>query len=209
MKKVVLIIIIFLSITGISIYFTKDNNHKLVNTLKSKEEIQPTGYNGLAIMLQGEDGNYTLNNSDTWPTDGYVFNETLSRCENGGELSWDNGKVILKTSGSDKCYAYFDKTHPSSFTMDVMEPDFYTNCLVQVSYDNGEKWEDITLSTEKGHVTNFNEGVMLRVNRTTENYNWCAIRICEETSCPLLGGSYNSICYDYPIRSYRDGDDRV
>ena len=35
----------------------------------------------------------------------------LSRCENGGVLTWDDEtqKVLLQTNASDKCYVYFDK----------------------------------------------------------------------------------------------------
>ena len=41
------------------------------------------------------------------------FNETLSKCENGGVLTWDdeNKKVLLQTNSSDKCYVYFDKSN--------------------------------------------------------------------------------------------------
>ena len=39
-----------------------------------------------------------------------IFNSELSKCENGGELSWDNEKKVVLMSGnvSDKCYVYFD-----------------------------------------------------------------------------------------------------
>ena len=45
-----------------------------------------------------------------WPTEGYVFNEELSKCENGSTLSWDDTKktVIMQGNVSGKCYVYFD-----------------------------------------------------------------------------------------------------
>ncbi len=56
-------------------------------------------------------GDYKTVTQSNWPTDGYVFNEELSKCENGSTLSWDeiNKKVIVSGSLTDKCYVYFDK----------------------------------------------------------------------------------------------------
>ena len=53
---------------------------------------------------------YQESTSSSWPTDGYKFNRKLSRCTNGGELSWDKEKKIVSFSGNsdDKCYVYFD-----------------------------------------------------------------------------------------------------
>ena len=56
-------------------------------------------------------GDYKAVTQSDWPTSGYIFNATLSRCESGSELSWDNTKKIVLMSGNsaDKCYVYFDK----------------------------------------------------------------------------------------------------
>ena len=66
----------------------------------------------ISMMLETEagSGNYEMTTRDSWPTEGYVFNSTLSKCENGGELSWDdtNKKVLMSGNTSDKCYVYFD-----------------------------------------------------------------------------------------------------
>ena len=60
-------------------------------------------------------GDYKTVTQSGWPTEGYKFNTELSRCENGGELSWDdiNKKVIVTGNVSDKCYVYFDIWIPS------------------------------------------------------------------------------------------------
>ena len=60
-------------------------------------------------------GDYKTVTQSSWPTEGYKFNAELSRCENGGELSWDdiNKKVIVTGNVSDKCYVYFDIWIPS------------------------------------------------------------------------------------------------
>lgn len=66
----------------------------------------------LSMMLETEagSGNYELTTRDSWPTEGYIFNSALSKCENGGELSWDdeNKRVLMSGNVSDKCYVYFD-----------------------------------------------------------------------------------------------------
>ena len=56
-------------------------------------------------------GEYMVASDNTWPQEGYVFNERLSGCENGGKLIWDDERktVTLSTNVSDKCYLYFDK----------------------------------------------------------------------------------------------------
>ena len=55
-------------------------------------------------------GDYKTVTQSEWPTEGYVFNEELFRCENGSEISWDDTKktVIMQGNVSDKCYVYFD-----------------------------------------------------------------------------------------------------
>lgn len=66
----------------------------------------------LSMMLETEagSGNYELTTRDSWPTEGYIFNSTLSKCENGGELTWDdeNKRILMSGNVSDKCYVYFD-----------------------------------------------------------------------------------------------------
>ena len=69
-------------------------------------------HNMLSIMLESSDGsgNYVMTTQNSWPTDGYVFNSELSKCENGGTLSWDKTNKRVEFSGNniDKCYVYFD-----------------------------------------------------------------------------------------------------
>ena len=68
--------------------------------------------NMLSIMLESSagSGNYEMSTLNSWPTDGYVFNSELSKCENGSTLSWDKTNKMVKFIGniSDKCYVYFD-----------------------------------------------------------------------------------------------------
>ena len=75
-------------------------------------------------------GEYQVSSDTTWPQEGYVFNDRLSKCENGSELSWDNEnkRVIVSTSVSDKCYVYFD----------VYEPTFAEYIINDIYTEDGE-----------------------------------------------------------------------
>lgn len=93
----------------------------LIGSLSSKKETAleeeifvKKDVNTLSMMLETEtgSGNYELTTRSEWPTEGYVFNSELSKCENGGELSWDdeNKRILMSGNMSDKCYIYFDKS---------------------------------------------------------------------------------------------------
>ena len=95
----------------------------LIGSLSSKKETAleeeifvKKDVNTLSMMLETEagSGNYELTTRSEWSTEGYVFNSELSKCENGGELSWDNTakQVLMSSNVSDKCYVYFDKYNP-------------------------------------------------------------------------------------------------
>lgn len=113
MKKKVLLIsgsLLILSIIIISIFLIINNKKTDVyrnNNIK-KDNVNN---NFLTFMLEQNDGTYQKSTSNTWPGKDYEFNSTLSICENGGELVWDNNTntVKLYSQGSDKCYIYFDK----------------------------------------------------------------------------------------------------
>ena len=83
---------------------------KDADILKNTKELKKQ--NVLAIMIETGEATdtYQESTSGSWPTDGYRFNRKLSRCTNGGELSWDKDKKIVSFSGNsdDKCYVYFD-----------------------------------------------------------------------------------------------------
>lgn len=94
---------------GILICILK-NTHDVYeeSTIKSFKKNE----NMFSMMLEteAESGNYEMTTRDSWPTSGYKFNSILSKCENGGEISWDdeNKRVLMSGNVSDKCYVYFD-----------------------------------------------------------------------------------------------------
>ena len=106
------IIIIILLLLGVNNYLIakKDNFQKLktetATSTKKNENI-------ISMMLETEarSGKYEMTTHDNWPTEGYIFNAELSKCEHGGDLSWDgnNKIVVMMGNTSDKCYVYFDK----------------------------------------------------------------------------------------------------
>ena len=110
MKKI-LIILTVLVLGLIAIFYNNYDNNKVVLTNNSNQKI--INSNTLTMMYETEyqSGEYQVSSDTSWPESGYTFNETLSKCENGGVLSWDdeNKKVLLQTNTSDKCYVYFDK----------------------------------------------------------------------------------------------------
>lgn len=76
---ILLITIIFIFVTS-----SKENNFYKESTDNIEKRIMQE--NTLSMMLETEEGsgNYEMTTASSWPTDGYVFNETLSKCENGG-----------------------------------------------------------------------------------------------------------------------------
>ena len=113
MKNIIKIIIplsVFLILLIFSFFsFNKENNiyHGLYNSNGTYFKTDTA----IAIMYETDNGNYEVSDETSWLLDGYRFNETLSGCENGGTISWNDAtqKVEMKTNISDKCYVYFDK----------------------------------------------------------------------------------------------------
>ncbi len=85
MYKKIIVLIILSIVTGLVII-------NLVKTKVLEEELikkQVKNTNMLTMMLETEvgTGNYEEVTQNEWPQDGYEFNASLSRCENGGTLS--------------------------------------------------------------------------------------------------------------------------
>ena len=96
--------------------------------------------NMLSIMLESSDGsgNYVMTTQNSWPTDGYVFNSELSKCENGGTLSWDKTNKRVEFSGNniDKCYVYFDVVKSMSLAEYVISQYTGTQGVNGIYYHN-------------------------------------------------------------------------
>ncbi len=113
-KKITILILIALTITiNINNYLMHKKEIKTAEIQNKNNNIQNKLNSNLAMMLETSTGSgkYEKTTLTSWPTDGYLFNSTLSGCENGGKITYDDekSKVILKGNISDKCYVYFDK----------------------------------------------------------------------------------------------------
>ena len=108
MKKKYVVIFSVLIIVSVLIYICIPKTKEEAED-KAKTNVNTNGF--LTLMLEQDDGSYQKSTSNTWPGDGYAFNSELSGCERGGELVYDKETNIVKliSSGSDKCYVYFDK----------------------------------------------------------------------------------------------------
>ena len=100
------------------VFITSFNYFKTTNTyIDDSVNNQTKITKGISMNLEqtAGAGDYKTVTRSSWPTEGYKFNTELSRCENGGEINWDdiNKKVIVTGNVSDKCYVYFDIWIPS------------------------------------------------------------------------------------------------
>lgn len=148
-KTKILIVIIILLQLVVNVYLIAEKDY--FQELKEEATIPVRKHeNAISMMLETEagSGNYEMTTRDSWPTEGYIFNSTLSKCENGGELSWDdiNKKVLMSGNMSDKCYVYFDKEAPKiSFTIGgttyYADPDMTWEEWVNSSYNTGNYYQ--------------------------------------------------------------------
>ena len=128
-SNIFLIAIILFLIAIISILLINNNTDKVIISSGNSHKENINTSNALTMMYETEagSGEYQVSSDTTWPQDGYVFNETLSKCENGGILTWDdeNKKVLLQTNTSDKCYVYFDKEPDVIYLADYIKNTVY------------------------------------------------------------------------------------
>ena len=105
----------------------QDNNKNLINN------------SFLTLMLEQSDGTYQESATNTWPSGNYAFNESLSRCENGGELRWnrEEGIVELLSNKSDGCYVYFDLYNVVQIS-NVEATKTYNSITVTITTSGGE-----------------------------------------------------------------------
>ena len=142
MKKIVIFIISFMLITLVlsTILF---KNEKVTNDFINYE-YGIKNNEMLSMMLEtGEGtGEYKTTTSSSWPTEGYKFNSELSKCENGGDLSWDdtNKIVVMMGTTSDKCYVYFD-VKPK-----VLLVDYVKSLYTGIQGENGLYFHDSSLT---------------------------------------------------------------
>ena len=115
MKKKILLIssmlLTFILIIFVSLNNTNNENKNVLSNIEKDKQV--INSNMLTLMYETDAGTgiYEETKDTTWPESGYIFNENLSGCENGGELEYNsiNNTVNLLSNKSDRCYVYFDK----------------------------------------------------------------------------------------------------
>ena len=148
-KKYLIISISVLLVLSTCLYvFISDTTEKVVISSNKESNRSVVNTNALTMMYETEagSGEYQVSSDTSWPTNGYTFNETLSKCENGSALTWDNEnkRVVVSTSVSDKCYVYFDKEP------DVIYLASYITSQYTTDGENGLYYHDADLANGAG-----------------------------------------------------------
>ena len=145
-KKNIVFVILLVIFTLCGVFIGRQS--KVIDVYENNETNIKKSKNMLSMMLETEagSGNYEMTTRESWPTEGYVFNTELSKCENGGELSWDDTNKIVLMSGnvSDKCYVYFDMI-PS-----VLLADFVISQYNGIQGNNNIYYHDASLTNGAG-----------------------------------------------------------
>ena len=186
MKKRIMLsgILFIIIIISVLVYFNKNNND-LENVLQNKK------YNEtISMMLETASGSgeYEKTTASGWPTDGYIFNAELSKCENGGELSWDaeNNKVLMSGNTSDKCYVYFDKFNIITFTINGTE----YNAIEGMTWG---KWVNSEYNIEKKYgleCKEINGAVIFKLNSGGYYVSEASLGVLHGNDIIIANGSY-------------------
>ena len=153
-KKIALLLIVFCIGVGVTLLYT-NNKYGVYEKEETKQIKKHVDTISMMLETEAKSGNYERTTRESWPTEGYVFNTTLSKCENGGELLWDDEKKVVLMSGnvSDKCYVYFDVYVPPRF--DEICDETTLACHVAKLYtgtqgENGIYYHDSSLTNGAG-----------------------------------------------------------
>ena len=148
-KKLLLISSVLLTLSLVTIVFFNSMGNKENNIIKSfNKDNQILKENMITMMYETEagSGEYTETSDNTWPETGYIFNENLSGCENGGELEYNsqNNTVNLLSNKSDACYVYFDKYD-----------GVWIDNVVATNVTGSSVTLDVTATSENGSISNY------------------------------------------------------
>ena len=144
-KKIALLLIVFGIGVGVTLLYT-NNKYKVYEEEESKQIKKHVDTISMMLETEAGSGNYEMTTASSWPTDGYIFNTELSKCENGGELSWDdeNKRVLMSGNVSDKCYVYFDIYVPPTVVSDVCNGgETLSTCITTLSQNSTSSYTNI------------------------------------------------------------------
>ena len=119
-KKILLgiICLVILLFTILWVILLKSDENVVLNENRNNKNKINNSFLTYMVETDSGSGIYEKTTANSWPESGYIFNSTLSGCENGGELKWDdeNKQVLMLSVKSDKCYVYFDKYNVAKIT---------------------------------------------------------------------------------------------
>ncbi len=118
----------FLIMTFIATVAISLNIYLILNPreiLRENKVTKKNSSNLISMMIETTTGNYEEYKDNTWPDAKYKFNETLSGCENGSKLIWDEETRSAKVNAqsSDKCYLYFDHEIFTKYLISLYQKD--------------------------------------------------------------------------------------
>ena len=182
-KKILLISSVLLTLSLICIIAFSNINNKENNIISNITKEEPViNSNMITMMYETEagSGEYIETKDNTWPESGYIFNEALSGCENGGELEYNSGNntVNLLSNSSDRCYVYFDKY--DGVWIDNVSITNVTGSSITL---------DVSATSENGNITTYYYAL-----NDSEEY-------IESTTNPIVINNLNKLT-EYNIKIY-------
>ena len=158
-KKVIIPIIGGIVILSVFLIIYFNNKNPVLKEENTKSELF-----SYMIETSAGSGDYEMATDNKWPGEGYIFNESLSRCENGSKLTWNDEtkSVTLKANISDKCYLYFDiEPHDIMLTTNNIDNTFNPttpatlNCVGSNSIYN-QKYQRMEVASIENQYTTCN-----------------------------------------------------
>ena len=159
-KKVIIPIIGGIVILSVFLIIYFNNKNPVLKEENTKSELF-----SYMIETSAGSGDYEMATDNKWPGEGYVFNESLSGCENGSKLTWNDEtkSVTLKANISDKCYLYFDVEPPEGIIVATNNTDntfspttpATLNCVGSNSIYN-QKYQRIEVASIENQYTTCN-----------------------------------------------------
>ena len=175
MRKIIVIgIVVLVVLLGVGVYVYNNNSH---DKMYQDKEIEVTSDNVISMMLETSagSGEYQKTTASTWPTDGYIFNQSLSKCEQGSSLSWDNTNknIVMKGNISDKCYIYFDAYAAPKFCPKDVTVEFDNGYLVfNICYESSSDSSTLHIVEDSytGIFENGSNETDININKNTTAY---------------------------------------
>ena len=167
-KKIILgLIVSFIIIVYLVVFDFGTNAYVLQN---KKSSIKNNNMMSILLETQAGSGEYSSSSDNSWPTSGYEFNSELSRCVNGGTLTWDstNNKVMFDGEASDKCYVYFD----------LIPPDV----TITVTNNSTTYGKTGTVSCSGGNATYDQKYQAIKLTAIDNKYASCTLDYTDSTS---------------------------